>query len=91
MQSQNQLNPKIFEQNKRDKRCNSDLVYTYIKDDTTIPEDYHGFLSNRKNKQLLVNYICEKFVQLGMDELENDQTLIIGGGFSKKGLAKIVK
>ena len=90
LQSDDVLNPKVFERMKRDQTADSTYDCVEITDNMKLPTDFQIFLHNRHNKHKVVHYICDKFLQLGMRQLNDGQTLIIGGGFKDPGMVKIV-
>lgn len=90
LQAQDVLNPKVFERKRRDQTTYSSYDCVEITDTMKLPSEFQRVLHNRHNKQKVVHYICDKFVQLGKRLLRDGQYLIIGGGFSDPGIVKHV-
>ena len=92
-QSQAGLTPKQFERRRRDDVVCSTTCDTLdsINKDTKFPNKWVDFIKIRKNKQLLVHFICDYFVELGQNYLQKGQSLIISGGFTQDGITKLVK
>ena len=76
------LSPKCIEQERRDKKDNSDDdSFDEITDETSLPSNWQNFLKIRKNKHLLCNYLFYKFQKIVQPYLPDHVKFVVSGGF----------
>ena len=83
------VTPKYFERKRRDVGTEENSFMT-VEDITLLPSNWCTFLKNRQNKKLLVNYLSEKLLDIGMTVLDAQQVLVVSGGFTEQGIVKKV-
>jgi hypothetical protein len=84
------MTPKQFERKRRDDASAFKETMQMINKLSKLPTKWMVFLKNRQNKQLLVNFICSCFCELGVTHLQSGQSLIISGGFPETGTTVLV-
>jgi hypothetical protein len=72
---------KQFERRRRDDKASKTAAFDIISESTKLPTKWLDFIKNRRNKQLLVNFISNSFCTLASDNLISGQTLLLSGGF----------
>ena len=79
----------------RSRRDNDKSENPFVKDiklesDSLLPSDWQTFLKIRESKKSLVNLAGSEFLKTGIRQLNNNEKLVIGGGFSACGISQAV-
>ena len=77
----NLISPKDIERMRRDSTKDIGKDYDVVNEKTYTPTKWDTFLANRKNKKLLICFLCNQFLQLASTHLVPNETFYVNGGF----------
>jgi hypothetical protein len=79
------MSPKDIERCRRDNILIQDSDFSEINSDTSLPSNWHSFISVRKQKRLLINFLSEHFLHIANLTFQKSECFFVtAGGFNNR-------